>query len=197
MSQVLSAADELEELRRLKARYCRFLDTKDVESWRAVFTTDVVVTLDMAVSVGAADPKTAPRPETLQAGATYVQVSALPRPDAEALVRVRAAMIAEPFYVAGTGRFDTDLLRAGSGRIACKAGAEGVHASALLDAGAGLVRKVVDGSRRAAAPAAVALLAQLHALDEMQVSALAAHASVPVENVAGVRVGSIAAGVGN
>ena len=34
-----------------------------------------------------ADPKTAPRPETLQAGATYVQVSALPRPDAEALVR--------------------------------------------------------------------------------------------------------------
>jgi len=54
------AADELEALRRLKARYCRFLDTKDVESWRGVFATDVVVTLDMAVSTGGADPMTAP-----------------------------------------------------------------------------------------------------------------------------------------
>jgi hypothetical protein len=54
-------ADEVEALRQLKARYCRFLDTKDVEGWRAVFTTDVVVTLDMAVSTGGADPMTAPR----------------------------------------------------------------------------------------------------------------------------------------
>jgi len=54
------AADELEALRQLKARYCRFLDTKDVESWRDVFTTDVVVTLDTAVSTGGADPMTAP-----------------------------------------------------------------------------------------------------------------------------------------
>jgi len=54
------AADELEAIRQLKARYCRFLDTKDVESWRTVFAPDVVVTLDMAVSAGGADPKTAP-----------------------------------------------------------------------------------------------------------------------------------------
>jgi hypothetical protein len=58
--QAVHKLQELEEIRQLKARYCRFLDTKDVESWRAVFTTDVVVTLDMAVSVGGADPKTAP-----------------------------------------------------------------------------------------------------------------------------------------
>jgi hypothetical protein len=55
-----AAADELEELRKLKARYCRFLDTKDVEAWRGVFTPDVVVTLDMAVSTAGADPMTAP-----------------------------------------------------------------------------------------------------------------------------------------
>jgi hypothetical protein len=52
--------DELEAIRQLKARYCRFLDTKDVESWRTVFTADVVVSLDMAVSTGGADPMTAP-----------------------------------------------------------------------------------------------------------------------------------------
>lgn len=55
----LRGADELEAIRQLKARYCRFLDTKDVDSWRGVFTTDVVVTLDMAVGVGGADPQTA------------------------------------------------------------------------------------------------------------------------------------------
>jgi hypothetical protein len=54
-----TAADELEAIRQLKARYCRFLDTKDVEGWRGVFTTDVVVLLDMAVSTAGADPKTA------------------------------------------------------------------------------------------------------------------------------------------
>jgi hypothetical protein len=52
--------DELEAIRQLKARYCRFLDTKDVEAWRSVFSTDVVVLLDMAVSTGGADPMTAP-----------------------------------------------------------------------------------------------------------------------------------------
>lgn len=52
--------DELEAIRQLKARYCRFLDTKDVEAWRSVFSTDVVVLLDMAVSTGGADPTTAP-----------------------------------------------------------------------------------------------------------------------------------------
>lgn len=55
-----TAADELEAIRQLKARYCRFLDTKDLESWCDVFTTDVVVTLDMAVSTAGADPQTAP-----------------------------------------------------------------------------------------------------------------------------------------
>jgi SnoaL-like protein len=55
-----TAADELEAIRQLKARYCSFLDTKDLESWRDVFTTDVVVTLDMAVSTAGADPRTAP-----------------------------------------------------------------------------------------------------------------------------------------
>jgi L-asparaginase II len=113
--------------------------------------------------------------------------------DAAALARVRAAMIAEPDYVAGTKRFDTDLIRAGNGRIVCKGGAEGVLATALLDGGLGLVLKVVDGAQRAAPPAALALLRQLGALDDEQVSALHAHASPTVANHAGTIVGHVAA----
>lgn len=53
-------SDDIEAIKLLKARYCRFLDTKDIDSWRALFAEDVVVTLDMAVSTGGADPQTAP-----------------------------------------------------------------------------------------------------------------------------------------
>jgi hypothetical protein len=56
-------ADELEAIRQLKARYCRFLDAKDAEGWRSVFSDDLVVLLDMAVSTGGADPMTAPAVE--------------------------------------------------------------------------------------------------------------------------------------
>jgi L-asparaginase II len=117
--------------------------------------------------------------------------------DAEALARVRAAMIAEPAYVGGSARFDTDLMVVANGRIAAKAGAEGIHASALLDQGAGLVLKVVDGSRRAAPPAAIALLARLGALDEAQLVELDAHARPPVRNSAGAVVGTISAHFGS
>ena len=67
----------------------------------------------------------------------------------------------EPWFVGGTGRFDTDVIRATGGRIVAKAGAEAVHCDALLDAGLGLALKVVDGGRRATAPATLAVLEAL------------------------------------
>ena len=44
--------DDFEAIRQLKARYCRFLDTKDYEAWKRLFADDVVVKLDMAISTG-------------------------------------------------------------------------------------------------------------------------------------------------
>lgn len=113
--------------------------------------------------------------------------------DAAALARVRAAIVAEPDYLSGTTRFDTDLVRAGNGRLVCKGGAEAVHATAAFDGGIGLVLKVVDGGARAAAPAAIALLHRLGVLDDEQVAALAAHARPVLSNHAGTVVGGIAA----
>ncbi|MCB0928685.1 MAG: nuclear transport factor 2 family protein [Mycolicibacterium insubricum] len=52
--------EEIEAIKVLKARYCRFLDTKDIDSWRALFAPDVVVHLDLGVSTGGADPQTGP-----------------------------------------------------------------------------------------------------------------------------------------
>jgi len=112
--------------------------------------------------------------------------------DARALERVRAAMQAEPRYVAGTGRFDTALMEATRGRIVCKAGAEGVHGEALLRERLGLVLKVADGARRAAPPAALALLGGISALEPGEALALGELASPAVFNVAGLVVGRVA-----
>ena len=113
--------------------------------------------------------------------------------DARALERVRGAMLSHPDYVAGTGRFDTALMNAARGSVVCKAGAEGVHGSALLPLGVGFVAKVADGARRAAPPAVLATLRKLGALDDPALEQLAAFARPEVYNVAGRTVGHIEA----
>jgi L-asparaginase II len=113
--------------------------------------------------------------------------------DGRALLTVRAAMAADPWMISGTGRFDTDLMEATGGTIVAKGGAEGVHATALLGPGLGLVVKVVDGATRAVAPATLALLGSLAALDAAAEERLSGHARPPVRNVAGRIVGEIRA----
>ncbi|MBO0853679.1 MAG: nuclear transport factor 2 family protein [Nocardia sp.] len=60
MSETTCRCGDLDAIHQLKARYCRFLDTKDEQGWRTVFADDLVVLLDLAVSVGGKDPQTAP-----------------------------------------------------------------------------------------------------------------------------------------
>ena len=123
--------------------------------------------------------------------ARFASLEGTSEADAAALWRVRAAVVAEPAYLAGTGRFDTDLIVATGGTVIGKAGAEGVHGDALLSKGLGLALKVIDGSRRATSPAAIALLEDLGALTPAARAALAAHASPAVRNVAGREVGRV------
>jgi len=113
--------------------------------------------------------------------------------DRRALSTVREAMLADPWMVSGTGRLDTDLMLASAGTIVAKGGAEGVHASALLATGTGLVLKTIDGAARAVGPATLALLGRLDALDALARERLAGHARPPVRNVAGRIVGEIRA----
>jgi L-asparaginase II len=113
--------------------------------------------------------------------------------DRSALQTVRDAMLADPWMVSGTGRFDTDLMLASAGTIVAKGGAEGVHASALLATNRGLVLKTIDGAARAVGPATLALLGRLGALDAGARERLAGHARPPVFNVAGRIVGEIRA----
>ncbi len=75
--------------------------------------------------------------------------------------RLLDAMRAEPFYVAGSSRTCTRVIREATGSTVCKTGAEGVFCAVLPDDRLGLALKVRDGSRRAADAAVVHLLAEL------------------------------------
>ena len=57
---------------------------------------------------------------------------------ARAAKRLFAACMAEPFYVAGTGRADVSLMEAAPGRIFVKTGAEGVYCAAVPELGLGI-----------------------------------------------------------
>ncbi len=86
---------------------------------------------------------------------------------AEAARRLLAACIAKPFFVAGTGRADTELMQAGMGRIFTKAGAEGVQCAAVPELGFGIALKCDDGGERAASVMIAALLSRLLPGDDL------------------------------
>ena len=79
----------------------------------------------------------------------------LPDRLARAALRIRDAMRAHPFMVAGTGRLDTELMD--STDLLVKGGAEAVFAAGSQE-GWGLVLKISDGAHRAVRPAALAAL---------------------------------------
>lgn len=80
---------------------------------------------------------------------------------AKALSRLRAAVAEKPWYVAGTGRFCTEVMRAFGARIFVKTGAEGVFCAALPEQGLGIAVKCDDGTTRAAEVMVAAILERL------------------------------------
>ena len=89
----------------------------------------------------------------LAAGGVVGGAEDFPEDLVEAIQRVRDAMLAHPYMVAGTGRFDTRLMEE-TGLIS-KSGAEAVFVAANPKASWGLALKISDGASRAVAPAAV------------------------------------------
>jgi L-asparaginase II len=113
--------------------------------------------------------------------------------DGAALGVVRDAMVAHPWQVAGTDRFDTDAIALGGGDVVSKSGAEGVQGIGFASRRLGVVLKVVDGARRAADPATIAILDELDVLAPEHRAELGRYARAPLTNVAGTVVGEIAA----
>jgi L-asparaginase II len=101
------------------------------------------------------------------------------------------AAMAEPWFVAGSGRTCTELMLLEGGRVYAKTGAEGVFIAALPREGLGFAMKCDDGAARAVEVLLAALLAR-YAEGGLS-AALARHATAPVRDFNGAQVGEVRA----
>jgi len=110
---------------------------------------------------------------------------------AKAAKRLLAACMAEPFFVAGTGREDVALMEAAPGRIFAKGGAEGVHCAAIPELGLGIALKCDDGAHRASEAMVAAVLAKLLRADQALAAKLTELANAPIQSRIGAKVGAV------
>jgi L-asparaginase II len=108
----------------------------------------------------------------------------------EAIARIQQALAAEPLMMAGTGRLCTETIRLTQGRALIKTGAEGVYTGAVPASGLGIALKIDDGNGRAANCVIATVLKRFDVLHDDEWRQLRSLACPPVENVAGVTVGS-------
>ena len=123
-----------------------------------------------------------------RAMASMADPSRLSNKRAEAATRIRAAMNAEPFIMAGTGAFGTRINAALPGVAVVKGGAEGVFCGMLPGLGLGVALKMWDGAGRASEVAMAALLEHLGVLPAEQRDQIV---HPPVRNVVGLLVGEM------
>jgi L-asparaginase II len=122
------------------------------------------------------------------------------KPTRDACKRIVRVMTAYPELIGGTSeRLDTEIMRATSGRVVSKVGAEGVYTAGILPCeewphGLGLALKIEDGDDKRARPTVVVeTLRQLGVLRDESLDALSRYAFFPVQNRRGDVVGEIRA----
>jgi L-asparaginase II len=113
---------------------------------------------------------------------------------AAAAARLRRAVASAPFFVAGSGRFDTRVMQRLGERVFCKVGAEGVFCAALPAQGLGVAIKVDDGNTaRAAEVAMAAVIEALVPLGDDERRFVRSLSDVTLKNWNGIVVGALRA----
>lgn len=121
----------------------------------------------------------------------------LPPSMAQAAQRLRRAVAAAPYFVAGTGRFDTRVMERLGDRVFCKVGAEGVYCAALPALGLGVAIKMDDGNTaRAVEVVMAAVLEALLPMDAAEQAFLRGFSDAPLVNWNGIEVGRLQASAG-
>jgi len=111
---------------------------------------------------------------------------------ATAAARLRRAVAEAPFFVAGSGRFDTRVMQRLGERVFCKVGAEGVFCAALPEQGFGVAIKIDDGNTaRAAEVAMAAVIGALVRLDDDERAFIDTLSEVTLKNWNGIVVGAL------
>jgi L-asparaginase II len=112
---------------------------------------------------------------------------------ARAAARLRDACAQKPWYVAGSGRFCTEIMQLLGPRTLVKTGAEGVFCGALPEQGLGIAIKCDDGAGRAAETIMAALIARFVPLADQERAALKRFMQPTLRNWNGMEVGELRA----
>jgi L-asparaginase II len=121
----------------------------------------------------------------------------LPPGRAQAARRLRKAVAAAPFFVAGDGRMDTRVMERLGERVFCKVGAEGVYCAALPEQGLGVAIKIDDGNNARAAEVAMAAVIEARVrLDEAERGFVRGFSDLTLKNWNGIEVGALRASPG-
>lgn len=112
---------------------------------------------------------------------------------AKAAARIRKAAAAEPFLVAGTGRFCTDIMTLFGTRVFVKTGAEGVFCGAFPELGYGIALKCDDGTTRASEVIMATLIARFVPMSEDERERLKSFTEPVLQNWNGIEVGRLRA----
>ena len=110
---------------------------------------------------------------------------------ARAAERLRSACAEKPWYVAGTGRFCTEVMQLLGPRVLVKTGAEGMFCGALPELGFGVAIKCDDGAGRAAEAIMAAVIARFVALEDVQRATLARFVGPVLRNWNGIETGAL------
>ena len=110
---------------------------------------------------------------------------------AKTAARLRAAIAAQPYFVAGTGRFCSEIMRLLGVRALVKTGAEGVYCAALPVEGLGIALKCDDGGTRAAEVTMAAAIARFLPLPDEERAVLDRFVRPTLRNWNGVEVGGL------
>ncbi len=123
--------------------------------------------------------------------ARFVSGHGLGAQRARAARRLLDACMQNPFMVAGTDRFCTDVMAACPGRVFVKTGAEGVFCAALPEQGLGLALKCDDGATRAAEAMMAHALRLFMPVNTAEDTVLKRFCDKPVKNWNGTTVGRL------
>ena len=153
--------------------------------------TGATLTPDVCAVDGCSVPTWAMPLAALARGfARFVTGQGLAPERAKAAARLRAACVENPWQVAGTGRFCTEVMQALGARAFVKTGAEGVYCAALPEQGLGIAIKCDDGAGRAAEVATAAVLSRFLTSGEDR-AALASFVRPRLRNWNGITVGEL------
>jgi L-asparaginase II len=132
--------------------------------------------------------------------ASLADPSRLSSKRAAACRKITHAMMSNPVMIAGPGKFDTELMDVGRGKLFSKAGAEGYQIIGIMPGvlhekspGLGIAIKISDGdfNGRARASVSLTILSALGVLGNEAIEKLSTYGNIPVKNWRGFDVGEI------